>query len=351
MSTSAYASVRCLTFVLLLVSFGTAAFAQPNADRAAAQQQREATQPGNNQPFWIDAQAGRVGSTQVENIEAGSLINPGGEVWRSLHEGPLRLWAAVWLIAIPVLILLFYLIFGTMRLHEAPTGRAIRRFAAWERAVHWSTAISFIVLAVTGLTIYFGKYYLAVLLTYPVYSWVAKIFVSVHNFTAPIFAVSLVLIFLNFVKRNLWRPWDWSWLRRGGGLISKRDPASGFFNAGEKLWFWGGVTLLGLVMVCSGVVLLFPVYNQTRVVLAAADITHLVGALLFVGAAFGHIYMGTLGQVGAYRAMRRGTVDETWAKEHHRLWYDDLRAGRVREASDAPLIAPAATRGMPRPSP
>ncbi|HEX5477186.1 MAG TPA: formate dehydrogenase subunit gamma [Burkholderiales bacterium] len=337
MNTRGFAELVFAALAALLVSglfFETPAFAQAAPERAQAQAEREQTQPGNNSPFWFDAQAGRVGSTQVESIEAGSIINPGGQVWRALHEGQLRWWAGIWLIAIPVLILLFYFIVGPMRLHEAPTGREIRRFAAWERTVHWTAAITFLILAVTGLTLYFGKYYLALLLSYPIYSWVARIFVSAHNFTAPIFVASLILSFLNFLSRNLWRGYDWTWVKRGGGLVSKRDPGSGFFNAGEKLWFWGGVVILGLVMTCSGFLLLFPVYNQTRNVLAVADITHLIGALLFIGAGFGHIYMGTIGLPGAYRAMRRGLVDQAWAKEHHRLWYEDLREGRAHEAAE-----------------
>src|SRR5262249_41578870 len=156
----------------------------------------------------------------------------------SLHDGPVLFWGAVWLIAIAAAILLFYVVAGPMRLREPPTGRMIRRFTAWERAVHWTVAITFIILAVTGLTLYFGKFYLAMLLSYPLYSWVAKLFVSVHNFTAPIFAAALVVLFLTFMQRNLWQKHDWAWAKRGGGLVGKRDPGSGFFNAGEKLWFW-----------------------------------------------------------------------------------------------------------------
>jgi formate dehydrogenase subunit gamma len=95
-------------------------------------------------------------------------------------------------------------------------------------------------------------------------------------------------------------------------------------------------------MIVSGAVLLLPVYNQTRDVLAAADIVHLSAALLFLAASFGHIYMGTIGMRGALRAMREGVVDETWAKEHHSRWHDDLKARRAHEASDAPLLAPTA---------
>jgi len=327
------ASARFLLLVAVLLC--TAAWAQPNA-----QAERQETQPGNNQPFWLGAESGRVGVTQAQNVDAGVLINTGGEIWRRLHEGPFPFWGAIWLAGVPGAILAFWLVFGPLKLHGPESGRLIRRFAAWERALHWATAICFIILAVTGFTLFFGKYYVEALLTYPVYSWVAKAAVSLHNFAAPVFTVAMVSLFLGFVKRNLWRTYDWQWLRRFGGLVGAGEPPSGFFNAGEKLWFWLGVTVLGLVMVCSGAVLLLPVYNQTRDVLAVADIVHLSGALLFVAAAFGHIYMGTLGMRGAYRSMREGVVDETWAKEHHPYWYDDLKAGRAHEASDAPLIPP-----------
>ena len=348
MNTPGFARYLICLFLGLALS-GTA-LGQPDPARAAAQAQSEVTQPGNNKPFWMDVQANRIGSTQVETIEAGSIINPGGEVWRALHEGPIPFWGAVWLIGVPAAILLFYFIVGPMRLHEPETGRRIQRFSAWEKTVHWTVAVAFVILALTGLILFFGKHYLAVLLSYPIYSWVARFSVALHNFTAPVFAVSLALMFFAFLRRNFWQPHDWRWVRRGGGFISKRDPGSGFFNAGEKLWFWIGVLLLGVVMVASGLVLLFPVFGQTRNILAAADIAHVIGALLYVGASFGHIYIGTIGMRGAYRAMRRGWVDEAWAKEHHRFWYEDLRAGRAQEASDAPLISPPAKPEKPRPA-
>ena len=344
-----YACVRPLSWLLLVIALllSGAALAQPNAQRAAAEAAQQQVQPGNSSPFWTDVQAGRFGVTNAQGIDAGVLINTGGEVWRKLHEGPFPFWGAIWLAGVPGAILAFWLIAGPVRLHGASSERVIRRFASWERALHWATAICFVLLAVTGFTLFFGKYYVEALLTYPVYSWVAKTAVTLHNFTAPVFTVALVSLFLAFVKRNLWRAYDWQWVRRLGGFVGNGEPPSGFFNAGEKLWFWFGVTLLGIVMIGSGAVLLFPVYNQPRDVLAIADIVHLSGALLFVGMSFGHIYMGTIGMRGAFRAMREGVVDETWAKEHHGHWYDDLKAGRAHEASDAPLIAPTGTRESP----
>jgi formate dehydrogenase subunit gamma len=56
---------------------------------------------------------------------------------------------------------------------------------------------------------------------------------------------------------------------------------------------------------------------------------HAIAAVLFIMGSMGHIYIGTLGMEGAYTAMRRGVVDEAWAREHHEYWYDDLKAGRI----------------------
>jgi formate dehydrogenase subunit gamma len=78
----------------------------------------------------------------------------------------------------------------------------------------------------------------------------------------------------------------------------------------------------------SGLVLDFPNFDQPRLVMQSANIVHGVGALIFVLASFGHIYMGTIGTEGAYEAMRTGMVDETWAKEHHELWYREAKSGR-----------------------
>jgi formate dehydrogenase subunit gamma len=88
------------------------------------------------------------------------------------------------------------------------------------------------------------------------------------------------------------------------------------------------VALLGLIVSASGLVLDFPNFDQTRNTMQVANIVHGVGALLFVLASFGHIYMGTIGTEGAYQAMKTGMVDETWAKEHHQLWYEEVKAGK-----------------------
>jgi formate dehydrogenase subunit gamma len=102
---------------------------------------------------------------------------------------------------------------------------------------------------------------------------------------------------------------------------------AGYFNAGEKLWFWGGVTLLGLLMSVTGLILDFVNFGQTRYILQIADVLHIAGAALYIVAAMGHIYIGTLGTPGALQAMLHGTVDEEWARAHHEYWYNAVKAG------------------------
>jgi len=56
-------------------------------------------------------------------------------------------------------------------------------------------------------------------------------------------------------------------------------------------------------------------------------IVHSAGGLILMALSLGHIYIGTIGMEGAYQAMRKGYVDEAWAKEHHALWYDEVKGG------------------------
>ena len=104
---------------------------------------------------------------------------------------------------------------------------------------------------------------------------------------------------------------------------------TGRFNAGEKAWFWGGVVGLSIVVSWSGLMLLFPNFDQTRAVMQDAWVGARDRRARSTSAiSFGHIYLGTIGLEGSYQAMRTGYVDEVWAKEHHEYWYDEVKSGR-----------------------
>ncbi len=308
----------------------------PPAELAKQEQLRAVQQPYNNAPIWQNARGAVAGYTSVAGPETGVLIQDGGQNWRALRNGTFAT-AGGWAIVVMMLIIGgFYAWRGTIQLHEAPTGRMMDRFGLLERMAHWGTAITFSILAISGLILAFGKTLLIPIFGFTLFSWLAIISKNLHNFLGPIFVVSVVVMFVVFVRDNIPKGIDFKWIASAGGLFSDKHVPSEKFNAGEKLWFWGGVMLLGIVVSASGLVLDFPNFGQTRSTMQLANLVHLGGSSLFIVAALGHIYMGTLGVAGALDAMKTGQVDETWAKEHHEVWYDQqIKAGNTGKASSA----------------
>ena len=346
---------RSLAFLLLRAWFALAAAALvpaqaavPHEDAVPAyaeeqtilQQEKDVREPG-----WGSLQSGRnhmernyLGQHIGRDSEQNLILQRGGNTWRVLRNGPLSLASGVILLLVPLVIFGVWRFVGPARTDEPETGRRILRFTAWQRLVHWATAISFVVLAVTGLLILFGKKLLIPLIGHAAFSWIAIASKYLHNFVGPLFIACSLLMVFAFVRRNAFRRGDWEWVRRGGGLLSHEHVPAGYFNAGEKAWFWGGVVLLGLVMSASGLVLDFVNLRPTRYLLQGANYLHLAGATFYIAFALGHIYLGTLGTPGAYEGMRHGTVDESWARAHHREWYEEVRAGE-----GAPQAQPGAS--------
>ncbi len=312
---------------------------QSNAERNAAQ-------PGNHSPMWRDAAKGVSGVTTIpprDNPEAGNLIQgfvqyPGlsrptnaGEAWRQVRNGFIIPYGAA-LLGIALLALAsFYFGKGTIKQHGADTGRRFERFTHFERAAHWTNAIAFCVLAISGTVMAFGKYFLLPVIGLQLFGWLTYAFKNAHNFVGPLFAVSLVVVIVTFAKDNLPSKDDLTWLLKCGGLFGGAEVPSHRFNAGEKVLFWSGVFALGLIGVASGLVLnkLVPSLVYTRDIMQIANMVHGVSMMLMMALFLGHIYMGTIGMQGAYSAMKTGYVDETWAKEHHQLWHDDIKAGKI----------------------
>ena len=288
--------------------------------------------PGwNNPPDWGGVSEQKQYAS-VPGREYNVLIQGAGREWRAFRNGPLTQYGGWLLVIVLAVLAIVYLVKGPFRLHGQPTGRLIERFNAVERAAHWTMAISFVILAVTGLVIFFGKHLILPWLGYTAFSWLTVVSKNLHNFVGPLFMFALVVSFLIFVKDNIPEGRDFTWLMKLGGLFGKGgEVPSGRFNGGEKLWFWGGMVILGTLVSVTGVILDFPNWNQTREAMIQANTLHIIGAVLFIAGAFGHIYMGTIGVEGAYRSMRDGYVDETWAREHHSIWYDEVKQGRRPE--------------------
>jgi len=309
------------------------------ADQAKQQALRQQAQPLNNQPVWSEVRSGAPQYSATIGRETNVLIQPQGQTWRALRNGELSVYGGWALVGMFLLIGAFYWWRGTIELHEPPTGRKIRRFSDWERMVHWTTAGTFVVLALSGLIILFGKNLLLPVIGYTLFSWLAILAKNLHNFLGPLFVVCILLLLGTFARQNFPRAGDLQWLLHFGGLLSDREVPSHKFNAGEKVWFWGGALVLGLVIGASGLVLDFPNFNQTRGTMQIANVVHLIATSLFMMGAMAHIYIGTIGMRGAIDGMRTGYVDEVWAKEHHEYWYNDIKAGRIpaEEGGTAPV--------------
>jgi formate dehydrogenase subunit gamma len=321
-----------LLLALLLPILAQAAVPHKDAVPAYAEEQTILqTEKDVPEPGWTSPNSGRVHIDrhflgQYGQAEGNVILQRGGNTWRTFRNGPLATISGTLMVLTLLAIFAFYQLVGPARLDHPESGRRIRRFTAWQRFIHWATAVSFIVLALTGLIIMFGKKLLLPLIGHDPYSWVAVISKYVHNFTGPLFILCSVLLFVAFWRENLFRRWDWQWVKKGGGLVTHEHVPAGYFNAGEKLWFWGGVTLLGLLMSATGLVLDFVNFGQSRYILQIADYLHIAGATLYIVAAMGHIYIGTFGTPGALHAMLHGTVDEEWARAHHEYWYNAVQA-------------------------
>jgi formate dehydrogenase subunit gamma len=309
-----------------------------------AQQGSRTQDPGLNSAKSGENHFDRHYLGQYGAREGDVIIQRGGNMWRVWRNGWLSTTSGTLIILAIIGIALFYFVFGPSgRVRES--GRRILRFTDWDRIVHWTTAISFVLLAITGLIILFGKVLLMPWMGHGIFGGLAYISKYIHNIFGPLFIICSLIMFFTFLSRNVFNRIDWRWLKRGGGLASHTHVPAGFFNAGEKLWFWLGVTLLGLVMTFTGLILDFTNFNQSRYVIQIANYLHLAGATFYIMAALGHIYIGTIGTPGTYEGMRYGTVDEEWARQHHELWYEQVKSG------EAPMTPPPSPRVPPRPNP
>jgi len=332
---------------------GFVAPADPKPDETNSQ--RAKTQPGNNAPFWraVRESGNQAGVSNLPGAEKGVLIQsftqyPGsrytnaGEAWRQVRNQWILPYGGALLSIVLLAIGIFYWRKGPLGGHVADTGRVVERFTPFERSAHWANAIAFCILAVSGLVMAFGKFTLLPLIGATLFGALTYALKTLHNFAGPLFAVSLVIVFVTFVRDNLPKAGDLTWLARAGGLFGDHEVPSHRFNAGEKVVFWAGVFLLGVVVVASGLVLdkVLPGLLYTRDTMQIAHMVHAVATVLMMLLFMGHIYIGTIGMKGAYRAMRTGYVDEGWAREHHELWHDDIRAGKIPAQRSTPAEAP-----------
>lgn len=277
------------------------------------------------------------GRIDIPDTKAAVLIQPAGRTWDYFHEVLLHRGGAIVILGMIVVLGAAYLIMGRLRITTGRSGQKIVRFKAFERFSHWLTAVSFVILGLTGLNITFGKILLLPVIGPDAFSSVSQAAKYAHNFTSFSFVVGLVLIIVIFFKDNIPEKVDLEWLKQGGGFIKNKHAPAGRFNPGEKAVYWLSLAA-GVLVSVSGFVLLFPFFGTDIADMQIAQGAHAIVAVLFVALILGHIYIGTLGMEGAFEAMGTGEVDLNWAKEHHDVWLARKLASEDRqgEASATP---------------
>ena len=266
------------------------------------------------------------GRGSIPDTKSYTIEQPAGRDWRHFHEVTLRWIGGVAILGILALLVLFYLWRGMVRIESGRSGHTIVRFNAAERFVHWMTATCFVILALSGLNITFGRPLLLPLMSpegFTAWSEWAK---YAHNYLSFPFTLGVILIFFMWVAGNIPNRVDIEWFRRRGGMVGHDRPPAYRFNGGQKLIYWI-VVLGGGAIAVSGYLLMFPFYGTDIQTMQSAEIAHGIIAMLFIAAMLGHIYIGTIGIEGAFEAMGTGTVDVNWAREHHNLWLEEIRAG------------------------
>ena len=313
---------------------------------------------------WRAIRKGISGTVSIPDKQAGQLVQSEGDNWRAIKNGPIATWGALGLAGMLILLTLFYLARGKIMVDHGMSGRTITRFRDIERMGHWLLAVSFIILAITGLNIIYGKHVLLPVLGPEIFATITQAGKWLHNYVAFAFMVSLVLVFVLWVKHNFPNKYDLQWILKGGGMFVKGShPPSKKFNAGQKILFWL-VILGGLSISLSGIALLFPfqttMFADTFAILNVlgfnlptdlsllqemqlATAWHAIASLFLIIVVIAHIYIGSIGMEGAFDAMGTGEVDENWAKEHHSIWAKEAiqSRGKGRGKGGAKAAAPA----------
>lgn len=302
--------------------------------------------------LWRALRNGEAGRVSGANPQAGVMIQSEGDLWRSMRNGPLSTYSLYALIGVIALLALFFLLRGRIKIDAGPSDRRILRFNGFERSVHWLTASTFVVLAITGLNLLYGRYFLIPLLGPDIFAWLTIAGKYAHNYLAFGFMLGIALMFVIWLADNIPNHHDLIWFLKGGGIFMKGvHPPAKKFNAGQKLIFWL-VILGGFSLSISGIALLFPFKftmfadtfvsingwfgTELPVVLTPiqeqqyAQLWHAIVGVFMTVVIIGHIYIGSVGMEGAFDAMGTGDVDLNWAREHHNLWVKDLeRKGHV----------------------
>ena len=303
-------AATALLLMLTICAPATAQSVNPQASSVQEQKLLEALKPEN---------PSIKGRGSIPDSKSYTVIQPGGQDWRSFHQGTLPRVGLISILGITGLLVLFYLVRGKIRISAGRSGETLVRFKPWDRFAHWLTATSFIVLALSGLNLSFGKNVLLPVIGPSAFTSVSQLGKLAHNYVSFAFVLGIVLMFVLWAWDNLPSFRDIVWFALGGGLIGIGHPAADRFNGGQKIIFWS-VVLGGAALAISGYVLMFPFQVTDVAGQQLANTVHALAGVVLAGIIIAHIYIGSIGMEGAFEAMGTGKVDVNWARDHHSIW-------------------------------
>ncbi|HSE33630.1 MAG TPA: formate dehydrogenase subunit gamma [Pyrinomonadaceae bacterium] len=197
----------------------------------------------------------------------------------------------------------------------------ILRHPLYTRILHWLVALSFILALLSGFAIYSPW----------LYKWLTPLFGGgamtrfLHPWFSVAFTIAFTFQFFNWLSLMRWTEADSRWLRRMKAYVTNREQKepeeTGFFNGGQKLYFWL-IVFSALTFLLTGLLLWFD-HVVPRWLVAVSYVLHDLAALLMLAGFIVHIYEGTAAAPGTFQSMVDGTVTPEWAATHHPGWYSN----------------------------
>jgi formate dehydrogenase subunit gamma len=199
----------------------------------------------------------------------------------------------------------------------------LQRHDANQRLNHWMVAITFVLLALSGLALF-----------HPAFFFLTNLFGGgtwsriLHPFIGVVMFVSFLALAAKFWKDNHITNADREWQKHLSDILANKAmnlPEIGKYNIGQKYLFWALVVVVPTLMV-SGLVIWQPYFTPAFPVALVrfAVLVHALAAFIGILAIIVHVY-AAIWTSGSFRAMTRGTVTAAWARHHHPAWYKEMK--------------------------
>ena len=204
--------------------------------------------------------------------------------------------------------------------------KPVSRYTTGARINHWITAVSLILLALSGMALFHPSLYFLTGLFGG-----GQLTRAIHPWIGVVLAISFLGLFFRFFTLNLWNRDDTVWMKNLGSVINNKEeglPELGKYNAGQKLVFWA-FTVIVPALFLTGLAI-WDQYFYDWTTIPQKRVAVLAHALLAIGMItvwIVHFY-AAIWVRGTIQAMTRGYVSGGWAFRHHRRWLRDLAAGR-----------------------